>query len=107
MEYQANYLQKLTLLAQEHKIEEEYKWLINRMKDAANTGRFGVIIKRTDISYNCLVWLKTIGYCIYGLEENTDNGTIKVPLITNEALSTNAFPRILISWRKENIQEIG
>lgn len=107
MEYQANYLQELTLLAQEHKIEEEYKWLTNRMKDAANAGRFGVIIKQTDVSHNCLIWLKNIGYLIYGLEENTDNGTIRIPLITNEALLTTVFPRILISWRKENVQEIG
>lgn len=101
MEYKADNLYQLTLFSQEHQLEEEYKWLISRMEDAAKAGRFGVIVKQDNVDYNCLLWLKAMGYLIYGLQER-ENNTIKVLLTTNEALSTTIFPKILISWRKEN-----
>jgi len=102
MEYKADNLYQLTLFTQEHDLEEDYKWLISNMEGAAKTGRFGVVVKQNDVSYDCLLWLKAMGYLIYGLQERENNNTIKVPLTTNEALSTTIFPKILISWRKEN-----
>lgn len=102
MKYKADNLYRLTLSAQELLLEEDYKWLISRMEEVAKAGKFSVIVQQDDIDYNCLLWLKAMGYLIYGLQERENNNTIKVPLTTNEALSTTIFPKILISWRKKD-----